>query len=134
MLLCMHICVSAKFAGLPASAVKQGAGRGRGPEIIQKFHLRKWLISISLDSYGKSGAPFWPFLAEGCWGNIQWPLLLPAPLFFLLTAEQKGLERKLPVLKRQTFSDQNPNSPLELSDFTDWRFLSRICMIEQRRS
>ena len=36
------------------------------------------------DSYRKNRAPSWPFLGDGFWGNIQRPLLLPAPFVLLL--------------------------------------------------
>ena len=34
------------------------------------------------DCYGRDRAPLWSFLGEGFWGNIQRPLVLPAPLVY----------------------------------------------------
>ena len=51
------------------------------------------------DSYGRDRAPFWPFLGEGFRGNIQQPLVLPAPLFYCW----KSLARLVSILVHHAF-------------------------------
>ena len=57
------------------------------PEIIQIPEIPSQKVAdfecrFPYGPYGKNRARFWPFLGEGFWGNIRWPLLLPA--FFVL--------------------------------------------------
>ena len=59
--------------------------KGPGPEIIQKFRLRKWPISSAdfpMTPMDRAEHHFGAFWGGGFWGNIRRPLLLPAPLFY----------------------------------------------------
>ena len=72
---CARSFVSSKTKGLG----EKGAPRNH-PEISSQ-KLADFECRFPYDPFGRDRAPFWPFLGEGFWGNIQRPLVLPAPLF-----------------------------------------------------
>ena len=64
----------------PKGPEEKGAPRNH-PEILSQ-KLAHFECRFPYDSYGRNGAPLWPFLGEGFWGNIRRPLVLLAPLVY----------------------------------------------------
>ena len=93
------------------SAVKQRGRERKGPPRnhpeISSQKVADFECRFPYDSYGKNSAP----LSTLCWGNIQQPLLLPAPLFLLLIKAPRcadslrskiASERQFPLRLKQT--------------------------------
>ena len=66
----------------PQGSFVSNKTKGPGEKGAPRNHPVDFECRFPYDSYGRDRAPFWPFLGEGFWGNIQRPLVLPARLVY----------------------------------------------------